>query len=128
MGRLQRVDGINGTRVINSYTKSLPVKLTQEELLSKSGELAGTVQDYATEERRQADVKAQLKARLTELDARRTQLAFVVARQEEERDVRCDVIADLNSLVANITRVDTGEVVQSRPLTDAERQDVLPLA
>jgi chromosome segregation ATPase len=117
----------NGTRVISSYTKSLPVKLTRDELLQKSAELAGTVQDYATEERRQADVKAQLKARLTELDARRTQLAFTVARQEEERDVLCEVVADLHKLVANITRADTGEIVSIRPLTDGERQDALPL-
>lgn len=122
-----KANDINGTRVISSYTKSLPVKLTRDELLQKSAELAGTVQDYATEERRQTDVKAQLKARLTELDARRTQLAFTVARQEEDRDVRCDVIADLNTLIANITRSDTGEIVQSRPLTDGERQDALPL-
>jgi hypothetical protein len=114
-------------QTIGSFTKSLPVKLTQDELLQKSRELAGTVQDYATEESRQTDIKAQLKARLTELDAKRTQLAIVVARQEEYRDVRCEVVADPRTLMAHITRDDTGEVVETRRLTETERQDVLPL-
>jgi|WetSurMetagenome_2_1015567.scaffolds.fasta_scaffold27452_6 hypothetical protein len=113
--------------VIATYTKNLPVKLTQEELLQKSAELAGTVQDYATEESRQVDIKAQLKAKLTELDAKRTQLAIVVARREEYRDVRCEVVADPAALTAVIVRTDTGEIVEKRALTDKERQDTLPL-
>jgi hypothetical protein len=118
----------NGNRqTIDSFTKSLPVRLTLDEVLQKSADLAGTVQDYATEESRQADIKAQLRAKLTELDAKRTQLAIVVARKEEYRDVRCEVVADVETLLANITRTDTGEIVQSRPLTDSERQKALPL-
>ena len=116
------------TKVIHSQTKSLPVRLTEQELLQKSAELASTVQDYATEESRQVDIKAQLKAKLTELDARRTQLASVVARREEYRDVRCEIVANTKTLLAQIVRTDTGEVIQTRPLTMEERQMVLPLA
>lgn len=122
-----RTNGRAASRVIATLTKCLPVKLTQDELLQKSAELAGTVQDCATEEIRQADIKAQLKARLAELEARRTQLVIVVTRKEEERDVRCEVLADYAALTATIVRTDTGEAVSSRPLTDAERQDALPL-
>ena len=112
---------------LSAFTKSLPVRLTQDELLDRAAELAGVVEDYSTEEARQTDVKAQLKARLTELDAKRRQLAIVVARKEEYRDVRCEVLADLDRMLAHTMRTDTGEIVGSRPLTDEERQDGLPL-
>jgi hypothetical protein len=115
----------NGTKVIGNLTKQLPVKLTNDELLAKSSALAGTVQDYATEESRQADIKAQLKAKLTELDAKRTQLAIVVARKEEYRDVRCEIVADYDAQTAIEYRMDTGEVVMTRALTDGEKQNRL---
>ena len=121
-------NGTNGDpRTIGSLTKTLLVKLTTEELTEKSQELAQATQDYSAEQKRQEDVKAQLKARLTEIDSKRFQLAYIVSRREEEREVRCDIVANMNTLVAHITRRDTGEIVSSRPLTDKERQDVLPL-
>ena len=60
-----------GTGVtLKSITRSLPVQLTNDELRAKGSELAAVIQDVKGEEDRQADLKAQMKARLTELDAR----------------------------------------------------------
>jgi hypothetical protein len=108
-------------------TRNLPVKLTDEELLKVGRELAGTTQDIATEEKRQADVKAGMKARLAELDARRTQLAMNISRREQDRDVRVDVYMDFQRGIVQEIREDTGETVHTRQMTDTERQAELPI-
>lgn len=103
------------------------MKLTDEELLKVGRELAGTTQDIATEEKRQADVKAGMKARLAELDARRTQLAMNISRREQDRDVRVDVYMDFQRGIVQEIREDTGETVHTRQMTDTERQAELPI-
>lgn len=107
--------------------RSLPVRLTEEELLKKGSQLAATVQDIAAEEGRQVDLKAAMKAKLAEIDARRTQLAIAVSRKEEARDVEVDVWHHYDRGVVVDVRRDTGEIVNTRVMSTAERQPSLPL-
>jgi len=107
--------------VIRVVTRSLPVKLKDEELRKVSRDLAEAVQDVAAEERRQTDLKAQMKQRLAELAAKKTRLALVVARGEEYRDVEIELIVTDGGQVEEV-RTDTREIVIRRPLLDEERQ------
>jgi hypothetical protein len=75
---------------------------------------------------RQVDMKAQMKARLAELDARKTQLAIIIGRREEDRDVTVDQFWDFGRFVVDTVRRDTGEVVSSRRMTEEECQQPLP--
>lgn len=108
-------------------TRSLPVKLTQEELLKVGGELAQTVQDIASEEDRATSLKSSIKARMAELEGRRTVLAIKVARQEEYRDVRVEKHFDGQRGIVQEIRTDSGEVIATRQMTDSERQMSLPV-
>jgi len=76
--------------ILRTTTRSLPVKLLDRELLAIGGELAATNQDITMEEDRQNDIKTQMKARLTELQARQTQLTLKIVRREEYREVEVE--------------------------------------
>lgn len=109
-------------RLQRTVIRSLPVKLTDEELLKVGGQLAATVQ-----EGRQADLKAQMKARLAELEGRRTNLAYTISRKEEYRDVEVDIFSDYQRGVVEDIRRDSGEVLITRVMTEHERQQQLPM-
>jgi hypothetical protein len=114
-------------RLVKTVTRSLPVHLTDLDLLRVGQELASTVQDIVVEEARQVDVKAQMKARMTELNARRERLAISVSRKEEHQDVDVDVFYDYQRGIAEMVRRDTGEAIERRRLSDEERQRPLPM-
>lgn len=108
-------------RVLKVQTRTLPVRLNDNELRQRGDELAVTVQELSAEEDRQKNLKDQMKARISELQARQQKLALIVSRREEFRDVEvaCEVVAD--NMVREVRR-DTGEVLLTRPFRDEERQ------
>ena len=109
-------------QMIKSDTRSLPVKLREDELRERGDALASVIQDVNAEESRQVDVKAQLKARLSELEAKKTQLAIVISRREEFRDVLTETWHDYGRGVVYVLRTDTKEEIGSRGMTNEERQ------
>ena len=113
------------TKVIKKINKYLACKLTDEELRAKSDELAQTVQDTANEETRQTDLKSQMKAKMTELQSRQTQLASHISRREEYRDVQVEILLIGEGKVKEV-RTDTGEVLITRPSREDEIQMIFP--
>ena len=113
------------TKVIKKVNKYLACKLTDEELRAKSDELAQTVQDTANEETRQTDLKSQMKAKMTELQSRQTQLASHISRREEYRDVQVEILLIGEGKVKEV-RTDTGEVLITRPSREDEIQMIFP--
>lgn len=112
---------------LKEVTRNLPCRLTDAELLVRADDLSVAVQEITAEENRQTDVKAQMKARLTELDSRKTRLAITVGRKEEYRDIRCELSADLQAGTVTTIRTDTGEAMETRPMSESERQQSLPM-
>lgn len=113
--------------IARTESKTLPVKLTDGELRERGDSLAAVIQDLNTEERRQVDIKAQMKARISELDARKTQLAITISRREEDRDVTVDVWHDYERMRVAVVRRDTCEEIHSRAMTQDEMQRPLPV-
>lgn len=107
--------------------RPLACRLTEEELLQKGQQLAEAVEDIQSEERRQTDIKASMKARLTALEARRDEVSVAIRRREEERDVEVDIWHDFARGIVQDIRRDTGEVIHYRPMSDDERQQGLPM-
>ena len=108
-------------KTIRNETRKMPVKLTDVELLEQAGELAHTYQEIADESDNQASLKAQMKARLMELDARQSRLASVVATKTDYRDVEIEVNMSDDGVVQEV-RKDTGEIITTRPLREDEKQ------
>jgi hypothetical protein len=88
--------------------------------------LARACEDIGAQEKRSADVKAELKAREAEIQAEVTRLTAVVRRQEEYRDVAVNVMHDYARGRVYEVRLDTGEEIGTREMTNEERQLGLP--
>lgn len=96
--------------------------LTPQELQRAGARLADTCEDYTNEEASQKDIKSQLKAKLEGLQARRNELATVVRRKADYKDVPVEIWYDYQRVIVEELRTDTGEMLLTRTMTDAERQ------
>ena len=109
---------------LKEYTKQLPVRLTIEEKLKKGEELASNVQDISNEEARQKNIKDQMKDKLSELEFKVKVASGILHSGEEYRDVLVEMtIGDKN--VIQVTRTDTGEIIETRPAKPEELQMAL---
>jgi hypothetical protein len=108
---------------LSNVTALLPCKLTNDELLQAGQDLARINQDIVREEDDQTDAKAQMKARLTALNAKRTEISLKISRKAEERSVTIERTLDFDAGKYRETRTDTGEVINQRDIQDHERQE-----
>ncbi len=107
------------------FEQPLPVKLTQEELLSRGGLLAQLHADFAQHTVHAESVKKDLKAKETALEAETSRVAGIVRTGYEPRSVTVQRWFDYQRNVKFDMRVDTGEVFNERALTPEDRQGVL---
>ena len=117
------------TEELRRYTKPMTCRLTDDELRQYCDDLARSLEEIDDQVMREDSVKKELKAlkaRMSELESKRTALAIKVRRREEMRDVEVSVVV-LESGVAQEIRTDTGEVITTRPLREDEKQKVLAL-
>lgn len=108
-------------QLLNEVTQKLPVRLNDQELIEQSHALAHTYQEITDEEAEQTTLKGQMKARLTELQARLARLASIVASRTDYRDVVVEVQLMDDGRVEEI-RTDTGAVILNRPMREEEKQ------
>lgn len=111
------------------YELELPVKLNAEQGVAKGKELArqalraAHIEAKIQEAKEEAkEVIAVLKDGLTEARVQIGRLARAVRRMEELQQVDVEArVADDNSMV-EVVRTDTGEVIETRALTEDDRQ------
>lgn len=104
-----------------TLTLTLPVNLTQRELLERGEALAlGRVSRNETASAAKAKA-GEFKAQLEELDAEVDRLAGIVRDKAEPRPVVCELRPDMQRGVMETWRTDTGELVSSRVLEPHER-------
>lgn len=117
-------------------TRSLTVDLTDEQVESRSRQLArghlDLAKDRAELDRRKSDQKAAWKAEEKGLDRRAGELdslAQAVATRKIKTDVDCDWRYYLGPEGSNGTKIlvrrDTGQAIEQRPVTTEERQLVI---
>lgn len=66
------------------------------------------------------------KRRLLSVQEGIEELAAKVSTHRETRQVDCELHFDHETLIASLVRLDTGEVIEQREMTPAERQVALP--
>jgi len=103
------------------FLRTLPVRLTREELLARADELSHKHGEQEEEERTQSDMKASMKSRMERLKLEITGIARVIREKAEDRMVECQERFDYEAKVVETFRLDTGEVVGSRGMTADER-------
>ncbi len=110
------------------YTELLRCELTDSEMADAARELARSNQRCASIEQQKKEVDSQLKA---EIEAEKTKIARIsslINTGSEYRNIECRVDLDLPDPGKKTTyRLDTGEEVSVKNMTDADRQMALDL-
>lgn len=114
------------TDVIATSFRTLPVRLTEDELLALGEETGKILEQINATEESHAEAKAHMKTELLELSKKRNVLARKLARREEDRSVEVTIVATRDGMV-EVIRNDTGEVIERRSMTDHDRQRILEL-
>lgn len=100
--------------------RRLAVVLDAEAIAVAGDRLATLCEDIAAEVERQKRVKAELKETIGAMEARRGKLARAITTRRDERDVECAVEAEFLRGVAEVIRLDTRELVETRSLRGEE--------
>ena len=111
------------------FTRTLDVALTEEEIAQRANELAEATTRATEIDSKVEHIKAEAKARLDEergvalsVHRQMRKLADEIVSRSEWTDVECERrVAGDNSSV-EFVRLDTGEVLETEPVTEADRQ------
>lgn len=108
-----------------TVTKNVPVLLSISELLEISKELARANQELARVSNQKKETMASFAASQKIAEAIIENLSLKISTGKEYRDVDCSVTFDQKLMKKFITRMDTGEVVETTKLTTADLQEEL---
>ncbi len=111
------------------YEKQLPVKLDREQVVEHGQEMAASALLAARVELEIDEVKdeargklKEMKEGLVEIRGRLKKLAFEVRKGEAVQSVLVEARFASDNSCVEIVRLDTGEIVETRPLTEEDRQ------
>lgn len=118
-------------------SRTLPVILTQPEIAEKGRELAGVVSKLENLEAERKSAISAYKAQIDSLTERQKRLTTMINEGEEDREVECFWAFECCGLDDSgeevfhgdrktLIRRDTGKVVLTMPITEADRQMTLP--
>lgn len=110
---------------IEKVTQSLPVQLTQEEIVEAARSLAKTTNELRDCESRKMEVTSQFAADLKKLKATTDSISIKISNGYEYKEVECAWALDYAKDTKTLTRLDTGEVVRTAQLTIEDRQGKL---
>lgn len=114
-------------RTTKTVTRRLPVKLTDEERLAYAREQAREVIAMAQCELEKKEVVSGFAEKIAGHKKEIARLSQVVDRGIEDRKIDCSMRIDAYLGKVTITRTDTGEIIESRPMTPQEMQRPLDL-
>lgn len=100
----------------------LEVRLTEKELKTASKLMADAFQKKGQLEAEVETFKADIKAKVKELDEHIVCAAALVNTEKEYRIVECEESFDFEKGLKTTVRLDTGEVVKTDKVTNEERQ------
>lgn len=110
-----------------TLTRNIRCVLTRDEVHAYGQELARSNASKDEVEERKKEVDAQLKAEIESHSTRALYLARKINNGYEYRDVECQVQFDYMKNSAVTIRLDTMETIETRAMTDEERQLGLPI-
>ena len=102
-------------------TQLLPVLMTREEVEVHAKELANLWKKLGYEQELQKNARDQMKARISELQAEMTHRSLMVSSGTDYRNVQVETRVLDNGQVQEV-RMDTGEIISTRPPYESERQ------
>ena len=100
----------------------LSCQLTSEELTAAADAMAQGLDDREALEGELATIKAQYKGKLEQCEANINAKKRLVRDKREIRAVEVEIVTDLTDCTLQVTRLDTSEIIEDRPLTGDEKQ------
>ena len=97
-------------------------KLTTTETVERGQELDRQEEKYQRIDTEKKSVAKRFTGELEEAGMEIARLAGIITAGKEPRQIECEIVADPVRLVIAYVRTDTGEEVESRPMTAEERQ------
>jgi hypothetical protein len=113
--------------IIGKHVEDLSVKLSDEEVMERGNRLANIEGEIERHTSHETNVKADLKATRSRLEAERGRIAQQVRSRSELRPIEVEIVADFKAGLVRDIRVDTCATVRTRALSEAERQGALKL-
>ena len=107
--------------------RNLPVALSEAELVERAKILGDLVVEITRKEEEKRATSKSLQKSIDVLKERQTELAMICVAGEELREIECEIAQNYKNDVVDVIRIDTGEVIESRPMRDSDRQDSLPI-
>ncbi len=110
-----------------TFSRDLTCALTREEVEERAQEAAALVE---RRDQKEADFKEQAKRwknEISQLDVEHRIVSSEVRSKSTVRPVECERVFDYAAGLVIETRTDTGEVINSRKMADADRQKDLGL-
>jgi hypothetical protein len=118
---------MSNDNVLRTSKRDLPVVLTQTELLAK-GDSVATLHAKGAELRvKKKTMTDEISGEIKGVEGAISVLVGQIRTRSERREVTCEDIADYEHDLVNVTRKDTGQVIEVRALLALERQKPLPL-
>ena len=103
-------------------TRTLDIKLTKQEILERSRSQADLVRKIEDVEAKKSEMTKTLGAKVKELTGELQAVAREVRAGVRYAEVEVTRTKDMERAVEETIRVDTGEIINTRPLTPAELQ------
>ena len=113
--------------VTRKVTKPLPCHLTDEEVLKYGREVARATTERDRIASEAKSVAKDYASKVAEQNAIVGKLSPRIHSGIETRDVECVEVKNWTKLTVSVTRQDTGEVIESRPMREDEKQAELTL-
>jgi hypothetical protein len=107
------------------FFRSLPVPLTADELRERGQRLAAASLEVGRIEDAAKSAAAGFKQKVNEAKEEASRIAHIVHSRSEDRPVSCVEVSDKVNMMVHTRRLDTGEVVDSRSMSDRERAEAL---
>lgn len=108
-------------------TRRLAVPLTDAELVVKATDMSKTLNEIDHLEAQKKAFTDEMKAKIEVAEQHARSLGRTIQAKQEFRDVDIKIKRDERRAEIVVSRMDTGEIIEQRPMTEAERQEKLPL-
>jgi len=103
-------------------TRNLPVQLSKDEIRLRGEELARKHAEYDDVESARKASQQESKGKLERIEAESRELANTIRTGREYREIEVREVKNVDNLSMDLVRVDTGEIIESRPLRADELQ------
>lgn len=108
--------------------RDLKVRLTDAEWTAIAAGMGAEMASLRETESEKQEVMTKFKERIQVHTNKLQDLGGKVTSHEETRAVECEERGDVKRFVMELYRLDTGEMVETRPMTATERQEALQVA